>query len=67
MTEEKGVPFYTMDVYLYEKDVYSSDPLVEVVYFRNEEIYEEGLVERVEENFERYRKAKEEAGLGERI
>ena len=67
VAEEQGVPFYTINVHLDEKDVYSSDPVVEVVYFRNEDIYEEGLVERVEENFERYRKAKEEAGLGERI
>ena len=67
VADEKDVPFSTLSVYLYKKDVYSSDPVVQVVYFRYEDIYETDLVERVEENFENYKKAKEEASLGKPI
>ena len=47
--DESGLGFYAIDCVLEPVDNFSTDNRVEVMEFRYADIYEEGLVERVEE------------------
>ena len=56
--DEKDVQFYTISLTLYEEGEYSSE--IYVRYFQYEDIYEEGLVERVQKSHDDYLKILEE-------
>lgn len=67
LADEKGVPFYTISVYLKEAGDRFSDTKAKVVNFRYEEIYEADLAARAKANSDNYEKLSAEAGLGEYI
>lgn len=67
LADEKDVPFYTISVDLRQIDVSTREPIMEVVYFRYEDIYETDLAARAEENCKNYKKLKAQAGLGKYI
>ena len=56
LADEKDVPFYTINVNLYSVHNHSTEPLVKVVHFRYEDIYETDLAARAEENCKNYDK-----------
>ncbi len=66
VADEKGAYFYTVDVNVYDAALpSSSDPVIDIYAFRYEDIYEEGLEERVKEAHEAYNRRKAEIGVGE--